>query len=185
MEKNNEDMIKNFQDFINESFDRKLKAKINLNEVKYAYHWLTEGKLFEACYGDMKDAGRYVLDMGPMPPLPTPNFNLSHICLTVDPTYMDPAFNEDSSCIVFDFELLKADYDIEDLTDNGEAEIRIQTKIINWPRYMKQLDISRESYEFGLEWEDYEYRPLQDWLPKEIKDRVEVFKDHEKLIQSR
>jgi hypothetical protein len=180
-------MIKNFNDFLNESrFDRNRKIKINLSDVKYAYHWVTEGKLFDACYGpNVQDDDRIVLDMGPMPALPKPSYKLSKICLTVDPEYMDPAFNEDGSCIVFDFQRLRRDFDIEDLTDNGEAEIRIQSQILNWPRYIVQLDISRESYEFGVEWEEFDYRPIKEWLPRELKNKVEIFKSHEKLMQSR
>jgi len=105
-------------------------------------------------------------------------------CLTVDPSYMDPAFNEDGSCIVLDYQKLANDYDLEDLTDNGESEVRVMG-IKNWPQYLVRIDIPDWVYEEGNEWEEIEYRAIKEWLPEELKSKVETFENHASLILRR
>ena len=189
--------IKDFKSF-NESIsiddlDRKKKVKIDLTQVDFAYHWLTEGKLFDACYANYGKPGEeYVLKRGKMPALPPVQYELKsswnnspQICLTVDPFYSDPAFNEDGACIVFDFKKLKSDYEIEDLTDNGESEIRIKNDIIDWQKYMIRVDIGKKSYLTGQGWEDFRFRALKDWLPEEIKSKVTTFTSIKQLLKDR
>ena len=189
--------IQNFKSF-NESLsveelNRKNKSKIDLSQVDVVYHWLTEGKLFDACYaGYGKPGEQYVLKKGKMPELPPVQYELKsswnnspQVCLTVDPFYSDPAFNEDGACIIFDFKKLEKDFKIEDLTDNGEAEIRIKADIIDWPKYMIQLDIGKKSYMTGQGWEDFRFRALKDWLPEEIKSKVVTFTSMKQLLKDR
>ena len=96
-----------------EQLERHRKEKIDLTQVELAYHWLTEDKLFDACYSldETHEETKYVLKKGPMPPLPSPVFRIDWnttigTCFTVDPAYTEPAFNEDGSCIVFDMKAI-------------------------------------------------------------------------------
>lgn len=169
---------------------RGLNRKIDLTQVDIAYHWVTEGKLFDACYSQVGYGGQpYILKKGKMPPLPEPNYKLGfedgYICMTVDQTYMDPAFNEDGSCIVLNMKQLMRDFEVEDLTDNGEAEFRIHKEIINWPKYMIRLNVLEESYLKGMDWEDFRFRKISAWLPAELKPKVQTFVNHADLIRLR
>lgn len=173
---------------------RNKRSKINLDNVDLAYHWLTEGKLLDSCYGDLGDeSAKYALKRGIMPPLPPTNYLLGHnnwdgkegqVCFTVDPTYVDPVFNEDSPCLVFDFKKLSADYEYLDLTHNGEAEFRMYN-IKDWPKYLVQIDIAKKNYLKGTGWEQYRFRPIQDWLPEELKPKVHTFSTLKQLVKER
>lgn len=184
-----------------QQLDRHNERKIDLSQIDVAYHWLTEGKLFEACYFDWQTAGHTKGEMRPyilsrangkkieMPQLPPVKYLIQpgeFVCLTVDPSYMDPAFNEDGSCIVFDFKRLVADCPItEDLTDNGEAEFRV-AEIPDWPKYVLRVDVLKQSYEKGISWEGMvKYRPLSEWMPDEIKQKVRLFSSHAGLLRDR
>lgn len=195
--------FRGFKYLVNESLNlddlyRNNKNKIDLSQVKYIYHWMTEGKFFEACYGDVKQLIKYIVDrtedkIFEMPSqLPPINYTFGgddyteyKKCLTVDPTYIDPCFNEDGSCIVLDFQKLRNDYDFEDLTDKGEAEIRTIV-IDNWTKYLIRIDIPIESYNNGIEWEEeVTYRAIKLWLPEELKSKVKTFKSEKDLINRR
>ena len=178
--------------FVNESLlwselKRQNRSKIDLLQVDYAYHWMTEGKFFDACYADYKgDSSKYCLKRGVMPDLPAPTYRLGYdsaqnMCLTVDPTYYDPCFNEDGLCVVLNMQKLIANHKIEeDLTDNGEAEFR--TKLIpNWPNYLIEININEKSYLKGIGWEEFRFRAIKDWIPEELKSKVVTFKNHRDL----
>ena len=169
--------------------DRYKHIKVDLNDVDYVYHWLTEGKLFDACYSDFKgDDSKFILKRGVIPHKPVPNYKLGYqrgICLTIDPNYFDPAFNEDGSCIVMDMNKLKLDYEFENLTDNGEAEIRSTLVINNWPNYCINININEKSFIRGGNFEGYKFRAINEWLPDELKHLVKTFKNLDHLKRQR
>ena len=187
--------VLSFSSFTNESLriadlNRRSERRIDLSQVTIAYHWLTEGKLFDACYSLVRtsDSTKYVLKVGKIPSLPVPNYVLGwtdEVCMTVDPTYTDPAFNEDGSCLRFDMQEIMKDFKITDLTDNGEAEFRINGPIKDWPKYLLGIDCNRKSYEKGIGWEGIRYRALSDWLPESLKSKVTTFKNTDELVWSR
>ncbi len=168
-------------------YKRKDRIKTDLEKVDVVYHWLTEGKLFESCYKtENSDQDKsFLLDIGPIPTLPSPTYSLSNICLTVDYSYFDPAFNEEGSCLVLDFKKLYEDFEIEDLTDNGEAEIRINQAIPDWTKYLIKIQTPSDVYNDGTEWEDFEFRAIKEWLPIELKAKVETFDDLDDLLKKR
>jgi len=170
---------------------RNNRSKIDLMEVDKAYHWMTEGKFFDACYSDFEgNSGKYCLKKGVMPPLPTPKYEIGYesennTCLTVDPTYFDPCFNEDGICVVLDMKKLIANNKIEeDLTDNGEAEFRTKP-IKNWPNYIIEINILEKTYLRGGGWEEFRFRPIKDWLPEELNSKVVTFKNKRELQRMR
>jgi len=170
---------------------RNNRSKIDLGEVDKAYHWMTEGKFFDACYSDFSgDSRKYCIKKGPMPALPTPNYKIGYestqnTCLTVDPTYYDPCFNEDGICVVLDMKKLVENNKIEeDLTDNGESEFRTKP-LRNWPSYLVEININEKGYLKGLGWEEFRFRAIQDWLPEELKSKVVTFKNHRDLERIR
>jgi hypothetical protein len=62
---------------------------------------------------------------------------------------------------------------IENLTDNGEAEIRVK-KVPDWDRIVKRVYIIKKPYETGDGWEEFFYRPIKEWLPDRLKSMVTV-----------
>jgi len=170
--------------------DRKLHKILNLDDIDICYHWLTEGKLFDACYNNFKgDDSKYILRKGPILEKPIPSYKLGNndngICITVDPNYTDVAFNEDGPCIIFDLKKLKKDYEFENLTDNDEAELRISEPIINWPKYCIKINIIEKNYLKGVSWEDFRFRAIEQWIPDELKSKVETFKNMRDLQRKR
>lgn len=118
-------LVKESLDF--KQLNRKNRQQIDPSNVDVIYHWLTEGKFFYACYGDVSEDDKFILDRkNIMPPKPPTKYELGYrgICLTVDPTYTEPAFNEDGICLVLDMKQLLKDYELINLSDNGEAEFR-------------------------------------------------------------
>jgi hypothetical protein len=157
-------------------FNRNKGIKFDLSEVKHAYHWLTEGNLFYACYGNHKNTTKIVLGKNRMPALPPRTRYVldGEVCMTVDPRYIEPAFNEDSPRLVLDFERIMHDCTVENITDNGEAEVRIKA-IRDWTKYLVRIDILKESYENGMEWEDFKFRAVKEWLPSELRSKVVTY----------
>lgn len=171
--------------------DRRNKALIDINDADYVYHWLTEGKFFEACYGEISNDDKFILKRGVMPEKPSPKYKLGYendsfsLCLTLDPKYMSPAFNEDGSCIIMDMHRLKRDYDFIDLTNNGEAEIRTRKPILNWPKYVTEINILEKGYLRGNSFEEFKFRAISEWFPDELKPFVKTFKNEEALKTKR
>jgi len=164
-------------------------VKIPLDSVKYAFHWLTEGNLFTQTYGqNVSDSQKYILRKSggksiQMPPLPPTDYMLggadndeqsTGVCMTLDPTYGRAGVSGESKiCIAMDFQALRRDFEVQDLTDNGEAEVRIKM-VKNWPKYTKSIFVDRKSWERGDGWEGFFYRPVKEWMPEELKPIVHV-----------
>ena len=173
------------------SGSRDWRKKINLTHIKYVYHWLTEGNLFEQIYGGFKyvpNHQSFILRKTDgkkieMPPLPPHRYILGgestgpdteRVCMTVDPTYDRAGESGESKvCLVLDLQRILKEMQVTDLTDNHEAEIRVQ-KIDNWPDYCSMIFIDKKTYEKGDGWEGFFYRAVQEWLPQELKTKVKV-----------
>jgi hypothetical protein len=185
--------MKNFQAFL-ESLRHEQK-KLDLKKFKYAFHWVNDGNLFCQVYDEEslseKDKTAFVLKKidGKRLDIPTKfpkkRFILggeendlnqddsSAVCLTLDPTYLEAGFTGESHiCIVFEIKDLG---EIRDLTDNGEAEIRCKV-INNWVEKAKEIFVTQKAYTKGDDWEEFEYRPLSEWLPSEVKEKLKICK---------
>ena len=42
-----------------------------------------------------------------------------------------------------------------------------------------------EAYERGTEWEDFKFRPIREWLPEELKGRVNLYGTISQLLNQR
>ena len=174
--------------------NRDNKQKIDLSLVNFAYHWLGIKQLFNSCYYG-NNAFDYILKENKIRDLPLINFILSKdseilkykeltnkfICLTVDPGYEDPGFVETGTRLVFDFKkIIKHNKIIEDLTDNGEAEIRIKS-LNDWNKYLIRIDIDKNSF-YGKpeEFDDSEFKPVSTWFPNEISDKLNIWDERER-----
>lgn len=157
---------------------------VPLDEIRWCFHWINEGNLFEQCYDtDSIDVTHYVLRKRggksiEMPPLPRERFVLGgdggEVCMTIDPDYDRAGFTGESKiCLVFPFESLR-DLKVENLTSNGEAEIRFE-KVEDWDEKVAAIYIERRTWERGDGWEGFWYRPVQSWLPVSLVDKVGVF----------
>jgi len=183
--------LKLFEKFRDEQ--RKIE---DLSTIDYAYHWVNEGNLFSQIY-ELPDinTGPYVLRKNPntgkkveMPALPKPKFILGSetneissgistaagVCLTIDPSYVSAGVTGESNiCLVFSMKDLLEKFDVLNLTDNSEAEIRIKA-IPDWNKLVKKILVVRKVYEVGDSWEDFAYRAVKEWFPEELKTFVET-----------
>lgn len=176
--------IPSFNEFINESL-RHTRQKIDYSNIKYVYHWLNEGQLFSQLYDepDKDELQKFVLrklngKKLEMPSIPSKKYLLgedkSNVCMTLDPEYTSAGFTGEAFiCLVLNLQKLIRDFKIEDLTNNGEAEIRIE-KIPQFNKYLEKVYITRKSYEKGEGWEGYYYRPVQEWYPQDLKNITEI-----------
>lgn len=197
-------IIESFQGFL-ESI-RHEEKKIDLSKCKYAYHWVNEGNLFSQVYDDsnlsQNDHQRFILRKFNGKAIEMPNkfppkrfvlggdeneslkdeteeFN-NAVCLTVDPEYYQAGFTGESNvCIVFEITDLGK---VRDLTDNGEAEIRVE-KIDDWVTKAKAIFIVKKTYEKGDGWEGFFYRGISEWLPVEVKAKVKTFPSAKSISQ--
>lgn len=179
-----------FDEWLNESKDLsdnlRGKEKLDLSKVKYAYHWVNEGNLFDQMYvhtGRGNDRNyilrKYDGKKLDMPPLPEERFYLggtddnSHVCLTVDAEYVSAGVSGESYfCLVFEVADLEK-LGIENLTNNGEAEIRVK-RIPDWDKIFKHAYVVRKNYETGDGWEGFFYRAAKEWMPEKIKSMLTV-----------
>lgn len=185
--------ISTYPEFILENYSgiRKERKKIDMSTIKWAYHWINEGNLFEQMYDVTGvDTIKYVLRKNngkklEMPNLPTEKFNLGEtgygeVCMTVDPGYYNAGFTGESHiCLVFDIESLK-DLEFEDLTDNGEAEIRFNN-IPNWDQRVHSIFTTNKVWEKGDGWEGFYYRPISEWFSPNLKPLVKTFKSSKEI----
>ena len=173
--------FENFQRFV-ESLRHEQK-KIDLNKFEYAFHWINEGNLFCQVYDESNlsdnEKTRFILRKSngkkiEMPtkfppkkfllggdenePLEDESTEFSNaVCLTVDPEYYQAGFTGESNvCIIFEIKDLGK---IRDLTDNGEAEIRVE-KVENWVEKAKAIFVVKKVYEKGDGWEGFFYRGM-------------------------
>jgi hypothetical protein len=176
--------ILSFNEFINESL-RHTRQKIDYSNIKYVYHWLNEGQLFSQIYDEPNkdEFQKFILRKSngkkiEMPSLPPKKYLLggdkSNVCMTLDPEYTSAGFTGESYiCLVLNLQKLIKDFKIEDLTDNGEAEIRIE-KIPQFNKYLEKVFIVKKNYEKGDGWEGFYYRPIQEWYTQDLKLITEI-----------
>jgi hypothetical protein len=160
---------------------------------KFIYRSVTEGKLFDNFYpGVMANKGPEVLYNPPS----NPNYVISAdykdeetgkycSCWTMNPEYTGAAFNESYLRLVFDTTKM-SDLSGRIFYGGGkinEAEIRIESDIKDWTRYLHGIETTRDFYENGYEWEEFEFAPLKIWLPKELSSYI-VFKPSEHFEQT-
>lgn len=178
--------ILTFEDFLVENYTgiRKKHEKIDLSQVKWAFHWINEGNLFEQMY-DTKNVNTtpFVLRKNnnkklEMPQLPPEKFTLGHavhgqVCMTIDPGYYNAGFTGESNiCLVFSMESLK-DLKMQDLTGNGEAEIRFN-EIPNWNKRVYTIYTTNKVWNKGDGWEGFFYRAVSEWFSPELKPIVQI-----------
>lgn len=172
---------------------RKKRIKIDITDAKYAYHWINEGNLFDQCYNtdEIKNPAPYILRKNngvilSLPKLPEKRYvlggtdSIHGVCLTLDPRYISAGFTGESHiCLLFKMENLM-DLHIENLTNNGEAEIRIK-EIPDWNKRIDEILTTNKIWTKGDGWEGYYYRPISEWLPEELKHLVKTFPSVKKI----
>jgi hypothetical protein len=163
---------------------RRKEEKIDLSEIKWAFHWINEGNLFEQMY-DVNgiDTTKYILRKQggkklEMPSLPPERFVLGEVghgevCMTVDPGYYQAGFTGESNvCLVFPLDSLQ-DLELEDLTDNGEAEIRFK-EVPDWNKRVHSIYTTNKVWSRGDGWEGFYYRAISEWFPASLKPLVQT-----------
>jgi hypothetical protein len=154
---------------------------VPLDDIRWCYHWISEGNLFDQTYDtDGVDTNPYILRKSggksiEMPPLPRERFHLGgdtgEVCMTIDPDYDRAGFTGESKiCLVFSFESLR-DLEVENLTDNGESEIRF-SEVPNWNERVEAIYVERKTWERGDGWEGFFYRSVKSWMPVSLVDKV-------------
>ena len=174
------------------------------DEGKTLYRWCGPAGLFMYFYGDMpgEEMQKYMFDRFKMPQLPSvnPSMEGSHkdaddeseefaVCTTLDPNYLGEPYSGDSVVrLNLDFEKMKNDFGadkFEDLTHNGEAEVRITGNLKNWTKYLIKIDVLKEAWENTWEDDFGEWRAIKKWFPEDFKKYVKTFKNEKELIVKR
>lgn len=174
-------MITRLKDYIYEA------QKIRLDNIRYLYHWVNEGNLFEQVYdaSPFPSSRDYVLRKYAgkklqMPKLPKERLMLGEeneytVCMTIDPSYESAGYTGESDiCLVFDAVKLMQACDFKDFSDNGESELRF-LGILDWDVFLKNILITKKCYDTGNGWEGFFYRPVSEWLPERLKGVVETY----------
>lgn len=163
---------------------RRERRKIDLSQVKWAFHWINEGNLFEQMYdvSGVNTTGYILRKNGgkkiEMPPLPPEKFSLGEVgygevCMTVDPGYYNAGFTGESNvCLVFPMSSL-SDLKMEDLTDNGEAEIQFDV-VPDWNKRVHAIYTTNKVWSRGDGWEGFYYRAISEWFPESLKPLVQT-----------
>lgn len=169
--------------------------------AKLAYRWIGPAGLFIYFYGDIPSEKMYPylfnnkkIDLPVNPVIDVSHWNRDEedeeapdaICMTVDPNYMGEPYNGDTIIrINFDFAKMKNELDaskFEDLTDNGEAEIRYNAPIVDWVKYVTKIDIDKEFFEKGAEDDFGDWSPFIDWFPSQYMHLVRTFRSDKELM---
>lgn len=198
-----ESFVMSFSEFVNEAL-RHSMAKMDLSDFKYAFHWVNEGLLFEQLYDmDGAHSGPYILRKSngkkiEMPPLPAERMVFGNrdpdarvttgssmgneVCMTVDPEYAAAGMTGESNvCFVFDLPGLMRDYDVKNLTDNGEAEVRV-LRIDDPKKYIVRIFVPTKVWDKGDGWEGFHYRAIKEWFPDSLKPLVVVTRSNKDTV---
>lgn len=167
----------------------KWEYQLDWTHHKQIYRNITEGKFLEYLYGRNFGNG-----MGPkniFANLPkTTNYvlygdfkddltNKNCSCWTMDRNYTGAAFNESYLRLAFDVPKLMELKDRIFYGDGNvsEMELRIEGNILNWPKYLGEIQTTEEIFENGYNDEEFDvfYPPTKEWLPKELHRFVNFY----------